>query len=750
MKNESFKSIFVSNETTGIGVFQFEYCTDGDHMAWHYDTEDPAFSGGSCHWCDLPGSWARLRFLGTAVKLIGQTGPDMGSFFASLDDSDASVVECTSAEPAKAAILFQADHLSPGLHDLLLSLSSSSGNGEAPKRIAVAGAEILQNIDLAAEASCVLEIDDSDLCSTTASFQFSREWETLTEQEGLYLAGAHTTGSPGAKADIAFNGIQLELYGSKGKDQGEFAVSLDGRPLAHIDCRSDSSLSNILLFRTPVADSGKHLLSVQVISGEIVLDRVSVLTSNISPLSPVLHSGTIHQTIESFGASSGWTIDPICSNWTEENKNRLADLLYSQDKGIGLSCFRFDLGAGSRLSDKERIRDEWLWRATDCFISAPDADFSADNQQGQQWMMRAAQKRGVEQYVAYVHSPPFWLTKNGHTQCDPDTGSTNLISGGERPFAAYLTTILEGLEKLGLSFQFISPVNECGWVWEYPGVHEEGCRMSFEDIRQVNRALSEELKRRGRKEQLLGPESETIDHLTDFLEYFSGDKKALKELNGRVSAHSYFTDLFEKQGIASRQKTAKALKDHPELRYWQTEFCFMGTGRGETRDYGMTPALWLARTVHYDLVLLNACAWHWWLSVSPGDFHWKDGLVYTNWRKKGDEETAIPSKMLWGLGNFSKFIRPGAVRIGLDGIEASNEFLASAYQNTDGSIVTVWINCSCQERLVKTDRLVTDKNNCSVYLTDDGEGHDLSLENQLMENGLLHIPGRSIVTVMEQ
>ena len=67
----------------------------------------------------------------------------------------------------------------------------------------------------------------------------------------------------------------------------------------------------------------------------------------------------------------------------------------------------------------------------------------------------------------------------------------------------------------------------------------------------------------------------------------------------------------------------------------------------------------MAKVIHHDLSIANASAWHWWTAVSVYDY--KDGLIYTDKNKEDGNFEA--SKMLWALGNYSRFIRPGAKRI---------------------------------------------------------------------------------------
>jgi hypothetical protein len=116
----------------------------------------------------------------------------------------------------------------------------------------------------------------------------------------------------------------------------------------------------------------------------------------------------------------------------------------------------------------------------------------------------------------------------------------------------------------------------------------------------------------------------------------------------------------------------------------------------------MEPALQVARTIHFDLTEADAAAWQWWTAVSKVDY--KDGLVYTDYTQPGDDQNILTSKILWSLGNYSKFIRPGAVRIALSGLsqEAGSELLGSAYvHEEEQSMTAVLVNDSLEEKRVQ-------------------------------------------------
>lgn len=591
-------------------------------------------------------------------------------------------------------------------------------------------------------ALCALEVTDyRAILRQTAGIRVCYEgaWGRQPGAADAANGNAYETQDADALALIVFEGSQLTVYGQW---TGEIYALLDGERLEDLQFRPVEGV----LLRTSFLASGEHELVLKKRgAGMLRMEGFSLARFMPAKGAVIMDVAKTFQTIQGFGASSGWTIEPVCSTWREENKERLADLLYDRQKGIGLNCFRFDLGAGSRISDTERICGADLWRATEVFKAGEDQPYDFSRQEGQTWMMQAAKKRGADLFFAYIHSAPFWMNKNGHTQCDPDTGSTNLMSGYEDRLVAFLLDVVEHfrLEK-GLPFDYLSPINEPGWSWEYPGVHEEGCRMSKHDILSLLRSAARMIKQRHVPIKLLAPEMETVQALEEILPFLKEDSQVWEGMGGDVSAHSYFSDMFDRTGVNTRISLAQALLKSGAERYWQTEYCLMGTGRGEGRDLGMTPALWIAQTIHYDLTLLNACSWQWWLSLSPGDFTWKDGLVYSDWRKPGDEENVQASKMLWALGHFSRFIKRGDQRVECS-VDAGEDLLASAYINVQGDRRTlVLLNLSGVEQVLK----IPQAQQTEIYLTDEHEGVDILRKDELLlSKTMLAIPPQCILTV---
>jgi O-glycosyl hydrolase len=490
--------------------------------------------------------------------------------------------------------------------------------------------------------------------------------------------------------------------------------------------------------------------------------------------------GTVrYQTIDNFGASDAWSMDPLGKHWSEENKNKVADLLFSREKGIGLSAWRFNIGAGSTEADQS-IPDPW--RRSEAFKLTEDGDYDWSKQSGQQWFLQAAKDRGVDTLIAFVNSPPVWMTKNGNARPDPESGSTNLKDGYEVQFAAFLVDVLEHFKEQGLEFDYISPINEPTWDWN--NAWQEANRYNNDDLKKVILELYRQLQENGITSQISAPDGVEITSLLDdeYFQKFAGGgtyssganslgtgkyKEYIKELLGdpelkkavgsKIASHSYWSDYSnpgDDRLVKLRELLHENLKHYgDDVKYWVTEYCIMGD-YGPGRDLGIEPALHVARTIHFDLTEANAAAWQWWTAVSKVDY--KDGLIYTDFHNPGNEQNILTSKILWVLGNYSKFIRPGAERIELSGLseDANSGLLGSAYVHQgEQSLSAVFVNDSDQDKVVKLSLNGIGLEKAVSVLHSYVTTSELDLERgedaSVLEDGSFQavIPAKSVVTL---
>ncbi|WP_223192483.1 glycoside hydrolase [Paenibacillus sedimenti] len=487
-----------------------------------------------------------------------------------------------------------------------------------------------------------------------------------------------------------------------------------------------------------------------------------------------------YQKIDNFGASDAWSMEQLGKYWTDENKTRVADLLFSREKGIGLSAWRFNIGAGSTETDQAIITNPW--RRAEAFKSEEVSSYDWSKQEGQQWFLKAAKDRGVGDLIAFVNSPPVWMTKNGHAQPDSTVGSTNLKEGFEDEFAAYVSDVLEHFKNEGLEFNYISPINEPTWDWNKAG--QEANRYNNDDLKRVILELHRQLQSRGLTAQISAPDGVEITALLDddvyksfankeqynagannlglgkYREYIKdmlGDPELKKAIGNKIASHSYWSDYSkpddDRLGKLRELLLANLKKYDAAAKYWMTEYCILGS-YGPGRDLGIDPALHVARTIHFDLERANASAWQWWTAVSKEDY--KDGLIYTDFNNAGDEQNILTSKILWALGNYSKFIRPGADRIALTGLDeqARSGLLGSAYKHDGEKTVTaVFVNDSQEDKRIKLSLGGLDnKDAISVmkpYITSADKDLTRGQDAPVQTDGTFEtvIPARSVVTL---
>jgi len=475
-----------------------------------------------------------------------------------------------------------------------------------------------------------------------------------------------------------------------------------------------------------------------------------------------------YQTIHGFGASDAWSTQFVGKNWPLDKKNQIADLLFSNafdndgnPLGIGLDIWRFNLGAGSiSQGGNSGIDDEW--RRADCFLKNSGYDWNAH--EGQRWFVDAAKLRGVNKFIAFSNSPPITMTRNGFAYSSGGD-SANLSPANHDAYAEFLTNVLENYKNLyGVEFDFVSPFNEPQYDWTGG---QEGSPWRNSEIAQITTLLSNKLQERNLNTKIQIAEAAKLDYL-----YQTGDKPgranqlqdffsptspnyigALPSLSNTVAGHSYFTTFDTSYLIDVRSRLNNQINSiSPSLEFWMTEYCMIENNveiDGNGRDLGINPALYTARLIHTDLTIANASSWQWWLAVSPFDY--KDGLVYIDNDKNNGE--VYDSKLLWGLGNYSKFIEPGSTRIDVARSDNKNiaqsidGLLASAYLVPNGDkLVCVVVN----QRNIKIPIKVKAENqsftNAKIYQTSALSNDNLSYKGEINVDSVYEVPARSIVT----
>jgi O-glycosyl hydrolase len=495
-----------------------------------------------------------------------------------------------------------------------------------------------------------------------------------------------------------------------------------------------------------------------------------------------------HQEIDGFGASDAWSIDPTIRKWMQESDDavieRLADRLFSADLGIGLSAWRFNIGAGSaEQGEDSRIPDEL--RRAQLLIASPGGPIDRSKQLGQIRMLQEAHERGVTQYVAFANSPPHWATKNGltHPGDGKEIGSTNLDPTQLDDFAEFLVAVVAYLrsDAVGVPVNYLSPINEPTWEWQ--GQSQEANRYNMEEVAAVVRRVAGALSKAGLEADVEVDGAEVVEYaaaLSDaykvefdgkvfdggmngkghgsyknYIDELLGDPDLRGLLHNKISLHAYWSEASADRLGKLRDLLRKNLRSvSPEAKLWMSELCILGEA-GDVRSFDghgfevddLDYALHVARIIHRDLTRLDASAWFWWLALTPYDY--KDGLLKID--PSLDAGSVQESKLMWTLGSFSRFIRPGYRRVELPEVDDLRGLMASAYKAPDDSrLVVVAINAGAKPEHITLDVVGLPGARAieaiDIYVTD--AEHDLARTESVEPRKSFTLPARSTTTFL--
>lgn len=445
-----------------------------------------------------------------------------------------------------------------------------------------------------------------------------------------------------------------------------------------------------------------------------------------------------YQTFKSIGTSGAWWAQ-IVGGWDHIDeksgkpvRDRIAELLYNKETGIGMGVYRYNIGGGSKHSGKGTY-----WqpaRATECF-EASEGEYDWSRDKNAVYMLKKCVENGADEVVFFVNSPIERLTKNGlaHNK-KHQLFHENISKKNYNAFAKYCLDVTEHFINEGVPVKYLSPVNEPIWVWNGG---QEGCFYRPRSVKNVFKVFAKELDNRAslKNLKLSGAESGDLRWFNkSYTRQLLKDKNVRKHLDG-VDVHSYCLPLplpitipFLNDRLGFVKRFRKFMdKNYPDVPVVMSEWTHMQGGR----DYGMDSALVTATTMYEDFTLMNAVSWQHWIAVSEVDYC--DGLIYINLEDKTFEMT----KRYYVTGNFSKYVKPGAKRI--DASTDDSDVLAVAFKKEDETVIILINNAENEKEFslpFEKDVLVvvTDKN------------HDLNETTRSPKN--IQITPKSVTTVV--
>lgn len=419
-------------------------------------------------------------------------------------------------------------------------------------------------------------------------------------------------------------------------------------------------------------------------------DTVSPVTAAdaVVVISPENMSTTNGGVFQGWGTSLCWWANRL--GYSDELAQQAADLFFSE-QGLNFNIMRYNIGGGDDPTHDHITRTDsevpgWLVydEASGAYVYNYEADHNQLNV-----LERAVAAAGEDAYVeVFSNSPPYFMTESGCSSGNEIAAENNLKPEFYTDFADYLAHVAEYINNdLGIKVSSVSPMNEPNTTyWAAYSNKQEGCHVDPGEAQSsiiVETAKAFENYGLGDVEIIGSDETAPQQQIMAYHSYTEEAKAVID----RISTHTY--------GIAGLQQLGDLAKNKG-FNLWMSEVDggdVIGRKNGE-----MGSALWIAKKIIDDINGLSPSAWVMWqvvdnhISKDGYNGNQDSGMVNVNGGFWGaavadhDNQNIILTQKYYAIGQFTRYIRPGATLIHCD-----NNVLA-AYHPETKELVIVAVN----------------------------------------------------------
>lgn len=398
-----------------------------------------------------------------------------------------------------------------------------------------------------------------------------------------------------------------------------------------------------------------------------------------TPLTPRQSPGTIavdlaktFQTISGFGFSTAFQRANLITNMRDPAKQRqLLDLLFNTTTGAGFSIIRTGIGSSP---DSQGDHMNTFAPTNPGGPKAPPKYVWDGKDSGQLFVAKeAAERYGVDTFYADAWSAPGYMKTNGKetnggTLCG--VPGTSCGSGDWRQaYADYLVQYVRYYAEAGVKITHLGFLNEPEFAASYASMTSNGNQAA--DFIKVLYATIAAANLTGQV-GIACCDSEGWGNQVNML---NGIKSAGAEgMLKVVTSHTYTGG--PGSGVMNT-KVPVWLSEQCDLNGQWTTSWYSNGGAGE----GLT---W-ANNVYGALVNNGISGYVYWEGVQWPNPNTNEKLI----RVDNSTNTWEVSRRLWALANWSRYVRPGAVRVGSSG---GTGVKTAAFQNVDGTIAVVAIS----------------------------------------------------------
>lgn len=396
-----------------------------------------------------------------------------------------------------------------------------------------------------------------------------------------------------------------------------------------------------------------------------------------------INGATRYQTIDGFGISEAFgPADQLHTLSSISDRKRMIDLLFNRSTGAGFSIVRNLLPSDANHTIESNnpgsptAKPHYLWD---------------NNSWGQVWLAQQAHSYGIKQFYINAWSAPGFMKTNGDEANGGSLcGSPGAVcSSGDwrQAYANYLVQYIQNYKSDGIAITHIGFANEPNLKTSYSSM-----LMNPAQAADFAKVLGSALRASPFRAQIVCCEEEGWAQAPSYTNAISSDPNV-----NIISSHGYTGG------------PESALSGTGQKHIWQTEWSKFDTWNSSwdksSNDSGVATAqstvvatgtavasnssdasgfTW-AQHLYTGLTVAKLSAFFYWWGVG---FNSTDNGALIRYNHNVIET----SKRLWALANYSRFILPGAIRIGTT---SGNQNLETvAFKNTNGTISIVVLNTS--------------------------------------------------------
>ncbi len=428
-----------------------------------------------------------------------------------------------------------------------------------------------------------------------------------------------------------------------------------------------------------------------------------------------INGSTQYQTIDGFGASEAF--GEASSMESSSAASQMLNLLFSTSSGAGLSIVRNLLPSDSNNTIEPN--------APSSPTATPTYRWDGSSE-GQVWFSQQAKSYGVSQIYGDAWSAPGYMKTNGSesnggTICGLPGASCS--SGDWRQaYANYLVQYIKDYQSDNINLTGIAFENEPNYTASYSSMNISPSQSAnFADV------LGPTLASAGLNTPIICCEPTGWNLAQSYASAITSDPTANSYVK-TISSHGY--------SGAPNSPLSGLNGQH----VWETEWSTFENFDPAWDDGTDASGFSWAQNIYTGLTAANLNAFfYWWGATTSTD---NEGLI------EFSGSTVNVAARLWAFANYSRFIRPGAVRIGATSGDSNLD--VSAYKNTNGTVSIVVLNTS-SSAITATYSLsntgVADGTAVTPYLTN-GSNNTAQQAATSVSGGAFSatIPARSLVT----